>query len=450
MSEIIPFPSAQAQSSPIASYFRIGDNHHQIESIFEQGKFQSRRVVMDGHLLKNQKDLRKTFIAEGLELTLDTKMAEIASAAKFAGKVRHISWSNLEGEVDTPQLFLDRQDSIVHGIAEAAVANGFHRVLAPAHLLQDGVLDEWFNIDLDACELLRRTLDDMGGKGIAIDYQLLLDRERLDDDAERGVILERLSELPCENIWIRAGKFGAGATGQKIRKHINALHAFDNLGKPIITDHIGGLAGRALLAFGATSGISRGIGDRDSFATGGWDKFPKPLDPDKRFGQPKRTRIFGFDKSLSAHELRALASAHGGSRHVVCGDRSCCPHGLESMLANPINHFLTQERKAMEKLESLNDTFRAEGFLSGELKSAERNAFQIKSLTPDIRHIKPRSNQTAEDARERFVKRNEVQHKKIDRMRSILENFVEVSSLTSRKQPFVHTNPNASLPRKGS
>ena len=110
--------------------------------------------------------------------------------------------------------------------------------------------------------------------------------------------------------------FGSDATPSRIRRYIAALRGLHNLGKPIIADNVGGLAGLAVLAFGAASCLAFGVGEHERFSAGQWDK-PRKMNTDGRVGGPStRIAIPGLDKSVKIKELELLAKARGGHRLV--------------------------------------------------------------------------------------------------------------------------------------
>ena len=53
------------------------------------------------------------------------------------------------------------------------------------------------------CEALRHELDKMGGKDISIDYQLITTNATLKDEQARNELIEGVSSLPIDNVWLR-------------------------------------------------------------------------------------------------------------------------------------------------------------------------------------------------------------------------------------------------------
>ena len=250
MSNVIPLPTARGASTAIDLFLRIGEAHYgQIATLYAEGRIPVRRAIFDASKLKHQLDFAKTLRGDGVELILDTKAAELAAPSRYQGRPAGASWStgmlHLPGQFDE-----ERCREFASAIAREAVERQFDRVLSPTHYLKEGVLDPWFRIDIRLCQLLREALDRCDGEHVAIDYVIIIDRSKLADEAVRAALLHQLAPLPFENVVVRASHFGADASAAALRGFINTLDRFHNFGHPVIVDHVGGLVGRALLAFG--------------------------------------------------------------------------------------------------------------------------------------------------------------------------------------------------------
>lgn len=439
MAEIIPLRSGQQPWSHIGDYLRVGETgHHQLESLIEEDRVRTNRAVFDASGYAFQKELARRFKENGAEITLDPKTAELAAAAKFAGRTASTPWAD---GLDTPRTFYNRQDAVCLAIAEHAVCEGFHRVISPTHFLKNGASDPWLQIDVESFKKTRKYLDDLGGRNIALDYGLIVTRNDVVDEAVRGAITASLFDLPFDNLFLRISRFGADASPAQIRRVISSLAGFHNLGRAVVLDYLGGLTAHAALAFGAASGLARGLGDRERFDASAWEKFPAPKkDDDQNGGAAKRVKIFGLDKSLTIPELNALAKAKHGHRLLVCSDRDCCHRGLEGMLADRKAHFATQERKLIGDLEGVPDPKRVEHFLSHELAVADRLARQIKDLKPVESELQPRKGQTAAQAAEKLIARLSEWAQRNEKTRVVLENLHELQEIERSRMPGVHTH----------
>src|SRR5712692_1039340 len=133
-------------------------------------------------------------------------------------------------------------------------------VLAPSHFVLNA-RSAWWLIDLKLCEDLRRALDEAGGGDIRIDYSLITAYGTLREPEERRAFMSGLQHLPFENLWLRISDFGADATATAVRRYISAVDDFHALNRPLVSDHVGGLAGLAVTTFGATGAIAHGVSE---------------------------------------------------------------------------------------------------------------------------------------------------------------------------------------------
>jgi hypothetical protein len=411
--QILAMPSVKAPAQTVGHFIRLGDTgHRQLADLHAEGRFSPRRAVVDASRLQHQKELVSALRASGTQIVLDTKAAELAAEARFAGFARGAPWAECgNGRPLGPDHYASKAASDVIGrIARFAIEHQLHAVLAPGHFLREGSKSEWFDVDQTACVALRHALDREGGRHISIDYQLLIPHVALDEVGERGQFIDGLKDLPFDNLWLRASGFGSDAGPLTTRRYINSLLGLHNLGKPIVADYLGGLISLAATSFGAISGFAEGIGERERFDARDWNKSPKIRGDDDVFGQTKRVAITDFGRTVTATELKKLFEAKGGRRLIACGNRDCCPHGLSDMLNNPKRHSVYQRRRQIQEIEATPDLNRAQHFLDGEMTRADRLARQIKEL------------RTGDQA----LTKRMVQHsRRLEKLRSTLEHFHE-------------------------
>jgi len=272
MAQKLPFSSAPPSGvvSPLAHFIRLGEAHKKLSDLHAAGRLPASRVVIDASRFRVQKELIKSLQNEGAEIVLDTEVAELAAPLKCGGHARNTPWA-IPGKSSVlgSDFFLrDSKIDVVRQIAQFAVQNGVDVVLAPTHFLGDKNFSHWFGIDRAACVRLRAALDELGGKGVAIDYPLIVSHVELNDQQVRGTFVQGLSDLPIDNLWIRASGLSSDVGPATLHRYINALGQMHNLGMPIIADHLGGLAGSAAMAFGVISGHAHGIGERERFDAG--------------------------------------------------------------------------------------------------------------------------------------------------------------------------------------
>jgi hypothetical protein len=381
--QILPFPKPVASAAtPLACFVRVGEAHKKVADLHAAGHLPARQVVIEASRYRHQRELVSAFRESGAEIVLDTEAAELAAPAKFRGHSHRAPWALPDGPLG-PDRFRNRApDDVVGKIARFAVANNVDVVLAPSHFLGDPACTEWLLIDAAACRALRSALDREGGSHIAIDYQVIISNAALSDVSIRGAVLSTLADLPIDNVWVRASGFGSDAGPLTMKRYLSAISGFHNLGKPIIGDYLGGIAGMTALAFGVLSGLGPGIGERERFDAGTWHKPPEPRSEDAEFGRAVRVSIPVIQRSVTLKELGLLVSAKGGTRLCGCGDRSCCPHGYKDMIADPRRHAAQQLFKSLLSLEAVPDLRRETHFLDGPMANMDRLARQIKALRP--------------------------------------------------------------------
>jgi len=442
MSNIIPLPTAKGAATPLDLFLRVGEAHYgQIADLYAEGRVPLRRAIFDASRLRHQLDFVRTLRENEVELTLDPKAAELAALTRFEGRASGAPWS--DGTLHLPNQFDEARCRRLTGeIAREAVEKQFDRVFSPTHFLKEGVLDPWFRIDMRLCQLLRESLDREDGAHIAIDYVVIIEQLKLRDEAIRAALLSQLAPLPFENVVFRISHFGSDATATGIRTLIALLERFHNFGHPVVIDHVGGLVGRALLAFGVAGGIAHGLDEHLRFDASPWNRpvrEPEPEEEGRQGGAVKRVSVPLFDRTFTVPELTSLARAKNG-RLVVCQDPNCC-RGLADMISNSKRHSITQEARAMEALNKIPDLMRTQHFLDVELAEVDRFGRQVKDLKPIVSELTPRKGQTAVQAAESLVRRLTKHAQRNEKMRSSLENLHSVRGLDLPRATAAHLSP---------
>ena len=368
----------------VAQVARIGFfDHRQAEHLWSANKLHPRRFIVEASNFDRQTGLLRTLRDAGAEVVLDTNAAELSVPGRFSGAVKSAPWAVENRMLEADDFVAGTNRSVIEPIARFAVAKGVQAVMAPTHFLDDRNQD-WLPIDLRASEALRLALDREGGADIEIDYPLIVTMSQLRDASFRASILEGLTDLPKGYIWLRASGFGADATGTGMSRYIEAVRSLHELGRPIIADQVGGIAGLAICAFGAVSGFSHGIEGKQRFNAGDW------LKPPKRGGGGRAKRIFlpGLDRSLEVGEAKAWFDEARTARQIFgCPDTSCCGD-IEKMLGNPEAHFMVQRSRSVNTLSSIPESVRTDRFLEEQLeqrmKEAQR-ATRLKKTSEPIR-----------------------------------------------------------------
>ncbi len=363
---------------PLAHYLRLGAFHRQAEKLLAAGHLPIERIVVEAAAFTHQKDVVGQLVDAGKELVLDTNVAELSAVGRYGGAAKSAPWAHSDGPLQPEHFARGSNHDVIGKIARFAVEHGFHAVQAPTHLLA-GSTDAWFGIDRQACEDLRGALDMAGGAAIAIDYPLTLKYGSLRDPAQRRVLIAGLKGLPFENLWLRVSGFGADAEAPMLRRYIASAIDFQQLERPIVADGVGGLVAVAIVASGAAGGTSHGLGEKERFAAGDWNKPPVPRTGGG--GREKRLLVAGLDRLLSVKQVELLMVADGGRRLLGCQDRACCPNGHNDTLKDPKGHYLRQRTKPLERLSRVPEARRFDDFLKHDLDPAARIAETATKLT---------------------------------------------------------------------
>lgn len=401
MANVVYFnPSA----SEVGHFIRVGSSgHRQLETLFASGRLPMHSLVIEAGAAPRQKELISALKEVGKNLILDTNVAELSSVGKFKGFASAAPWADPDHALTPEHFERGLNYDIIGKIARFAIENGFTIVQAPTHFLPNST-SVWLARDRKSCIALRKALDSNGGSHIGIDYPLMVSVATLRDPVQRRAIINSLSGLPFENLWLRVSGFGAEATGVGLRRYIGAALDLLRLNKPIVVDGVGGLVALAIIAFGVAGGVSHGIGEKERFDASSWDKPAK----EGGGGSQKRILIPILDRQLTIQQMEKLIEAPSGRRICSCNDRACCPHGWEDMQRKPKAHYLYQRSKQVSELARVSDPRRVDHFLHQNLADANRFARKITKL------------KTGDDALTKALTRNS---DRLDRMAAVLEEL---------------------------
>jgi hypothetical protein len=406
----------------ITSFLRVGvSGHRQLETLLMSGRLPAERFVLDASAFARQGDLITALRRAGRELSLETNIAELSSVGRFQGAVKTAPWANPDRMISERDI-LGNEALILSQIARFA-ANGLDRVQAPTHFLERGVKDPWFRVDLEACERLRRHLDMEGGKDIAVDYPLMISNAALNDATERAAIIPALAHLPVQSVWLRISRFGADATPAGVSKYIAALRDFRALDVPLVSDGAGGMAGLAITAFGAASGLAHGVAEKERFDATTWNK---PRAKKGTGGGGYTVLLPGIDRLLKKEEAQALIGAPHARRLLSCQDRNCCAAGFEDTLKDPKGHYLRQRRLQCEALSAVQDPLKPKHFMEKTLAGAHKIARQVAKL------------KTGDERLGAALKKNEL---RLERMGDALDNLHKTEEDATRALAFTEVRP---------
>ena len=389
---------------PIGHFIRIGSSgHHQLETLHSCGRLPVNRVVAEAASFGAQSELFGLLRNTGAEITLDTRIAELSEAGNYVPSAQWLA-SVHKSRPMTPRDFAgDGCRRIASEVATFVVTKAVDAVLAPSHFVTNA-LSTWWPIDRQLCLELRRALNEMGGDSIAIDYSLTTAYGTLREPEQRRAFLAGLGDLPFDNLRLRVSDFGADATPTAVRRYISAVADFHALKRPLVADYVGGLAGLAVAAFGATGAIAHGVSEKERFDARRWLVPRKPGGG----GQSGRVYLPALDRYFKIDEARALLDVRGARRLLACEDRDCCPRGADDTFNDPKAHFITQRLAQLRDLSDTPEERRVSRFLDVHLAAADRRARQAAKLDT--------GNPTTKRALEKASLR-------LDRMRDVLENL---------------------------
>jgi hypothetical protein len=315
-------------------------------------------IVIEATAVKGQRELRDSAAGAKLDIILDPRTLASATLGGFSAQMGALPWG-----VERPHELADFAGLAgrrrVTEIAQFAISNGFTQVLAPTHLITS-TQDPWLEVDLENVAHLRNALDRTGGSAVEILYVLAISYALFRDEHERANLIGALQGLPCKGLWLQIDGLGSQATAAGVRHYISAARDFKALQLPVVADGMGGLAGLAVLGFGAAGGLAHGVtfGERTDHAS--W-KRARVSNP---FGRPRRVYLKDLDLMFEPSDAESIVrSSTRASAALGCRDTHCCPRGLRDMLENPARHFLLQRMNQLAAMSQLPPNLRPNEFI---------------------------------------------------------------------------------------
>lgn len=322
-------------------------------------------IVIDATAVKAQRELRDSAASAKLDVILDPRTQASATIGGFSSRMGILPWGEERPHQLSDFLGLMGRRRVTE-IAQFAVANGFTQVLAPTHLITSSQ-DPWLEADLANVAHLRNALDKGNGGSIDILYALAIPYALFRDDHERHNLIEAIKGIPCKGLWLQIDGLGSNATAAGVRHYIAAANDFKEIGVPVVADGMGGLAGLAVVGFGAVGGVAHGVtfGERTDHSS--W-KRARTSEP---FGRPRRVYLKDLDMMFDPAEAEAIIrSSTRASAALGCRDTHCCPRGLRDMVENPARHFLLQRMGQLAQLSQLPPNLRPVEFIEKFVRPA--------------------------------------------------------------------------------
>jgi hypothetical protein len=334
-------------------------------------------VVFEAKRVAQQRELLSLVLDKGLDAVLDPLTQPMATLGGYATSMANLPWAEKRphnlSDFDT----VNKQRKIVDKVAQFCVMHGFTQVLSPTHLIS-GSDDAWFDIDLALARALRSALDQHGGSEVQIQYSLAMDYETFRTTPKRVAVIEKLHQAKFDGLWLNIDGCGSDSSPTAITRYCDASTEFQALRVPLIADHVGGLMGLALLAFGGVGGLSHGITLAERFDASGWQREPNG----KPFGQKVRVYLPFLDLMLNRVDAEKLFETGGGRARTLlgCRDTKCCHRGIEDMLQLPAKHFLYQRTQHIAGLSQIPESLRPAQFLEELVRPASDTAVKASNL----------------------------------------------------------------------
>ena len=363
---------------PIAGYIRVGHNDHRwLEERLSAGRLPYRRFVFDAAHVDKQRVLLQALREAGHEIVLDTNFAELCSVGRYGGSASKLPWAHPDRPWQLDDLGGNRAKFIVSQMAEFAMERGANAILSPSQLIE--VNDRGPSVDAELANALRVALDAVGGRAIAVDYQVITTMNLLRDEEFRKDIARVCSAVESENIWLRTSGFDAHSTGAATRRYVENLSSLHDAGKPLVGDMIGGLPAIGAAAAGAVGAICHGAGGKEAFRIADYRKVPVG-----EGGSGKR-RVFLSDlgRWVSEEQFDKIVSTKGAKSKLFCRDKNCCPQGRDDMIDEAKGHFLNQRNAQIRELSRIPEDRRLDHFLAQQLGGASSTARTLSRLKYD-------------------------------------------------------------------
>ena len=381
MSNVITLPRpANARPGPerFGLYLRVGHNQHRERAdVLSSGECDFHGIVIDATNVERHKDLIDRALHMGLDAALDPKTHAMALPGGFSHSMSKLPWGG-ESHSGLVQFVGRAGKDIAQRIAQFTVDHGFTQVLAPTHILS-GRNDRWIKCDVENASHLRNALLERGSDAEVV-YPLALPMQVFRNPVERRAIINQVQDVPCDAVWLRVENFGADSTGDKTTAYIEGSRELQTIGKPIIADHAGGVAGLGLLAFGAVGGLAHGITLLEGFKAAQWRR---PPNPEGRKGSAF-TRIYipKLDLYLKRDDAEAFFKSSTRTRgRYACRDSHCCAGGMRDMLSNPARHFVHQRSNEILTLSGQPDSLRPGLYLDQTVRSVSDDIASAAALS---------------------------------------------------------------------
>ncbi len=375
----LPRPhQARSGPQPLALFVRVGRNDHRemldLIATGEQGIF---GFIIEAQYIERHRELMTEARRRNFDLILDPKTQPMGLPGGHTAQLAALPWG-LERHHNITDFEGAAGRTITAQIVETAAANGFTQILGPTHLLS-GANDPWLRRDIDVMGWTRDSIT-ASETDLGLIYSLAVPMEVLRKRAERQALIAAIADAPCDAIWLKIENFGDDATGEKTVAYIEACRDFHERGIPVVGDHVGGLPGLGVLAFGAVGGIAHGVTMHQKFRAAGWRR--PPPDAQRRGGPAWRIYLPQLDMLVKPAVAQALLGTSTRIRgRLGCRDTHCCPHGVRDMIGRPARHALYQRAREVEWLSATPQTLRVVRYLDERVRPVSDDVAAMAGVT---------------------------------------------------------------------
>ncbi|MCJ1685342.1 hypothetical protein [Rathayibacter sp. VKM Ac-2928] len=373
---------------PLGSFIRPGYNDHTVlAQALAEGRGSGSGLVINPVHAERQVPLIEHARAAGVETVLDSKSLELSSPGGYAmSGVPRLPWAS---EVMQSPLTLSGPGAgqLVRSFSEYAAEARVSAVLAPTHLL--GSADSpWWAIDATLTRALRQNLNELELRNALIYYPVMVRTSTLATPGLMEQLIEHLSGLPIDGVWLRLHPFGTSSSGPlALKRYLALCRQLHALGIPIVAEHSGNV-GVALLAFGAVGGIESGVTFTDTVNLDGILRAPKP--DARKFLPPARVYLHQIGAFLDPKVADSLFAKRGMKSLHGCHDTTCCPRGWSDQVANPRGHFLRERAREVAQLSAMPPSLRAGYYMENFLRPATDRAVRAAELEPALLNVRKR------------------------------------------------------------
>lgn len=316
-------------------------------------------VIFNPVHLHRQRELLEQVLDRKIDAILDPKTQEMATPGAYTEKLGELPWG-LQRQYNHDDFKGLVGKRIVSSISGFANENGFTQIISPTHYLKSAD-DEWLDIDIRIFNQLRSQLNKIGDSSNSLIYSLTIPYAVFRNQEQRRKIINALKSTHADMLWLKIDGLGSDNTANATCSYIKAATDFHTLGIPVVADHIGGLPGLSLLAFGAVGSLAHGITLRERFSARDWHK------PRKKGGLLPQRRIYvsELDLMLDSKDAERMFEALPKIRSMFgCKDNKCCQRGIRDMIDDPARHYLIQRSKQISSLNEIPEQLRPQQFLN--------------------------------------------------------------------------------------